>query len=241
MSTIWRYLQTAAWPQPELQPEPQPDCSSLYTNNGGVTVTQTAAVRTTAVCLGHYNSFWCLCIYIFSVWWRNPFGRKGMWCKVNMWTSHSKPCSPKNGACGVFLPRHIRRQLYKIITTEELPLPVPGANLGQGHLGVTLCFCAWISRWVQVLCDCDLPALEPLMYACLVWQLNITDAVSDILNTAVYKFNLCKQIYPLIHRVSSTSDISIQLNSNKMALVAFIAKISEGPKLEYFSQICVRW
>ena len=37
-------------PQPEPQPEPQPD-RSLYINNGDVT--QTAAVQTAAVCLGH--------------------------------------------------------------------------------------------------------------------------------------------------------------------------------------------
>ena len=41
----------AAWTQPEPQPEPQPDGSSLYINNGAVT--QTAAVRTAAVCLDH--------------------------------------------------------------------------------------------------------------------------------------------------------------------------------------------
>ena len=58
------------------------------------------------------------------------------------------------------------------ITTEELPVPVPGANLGHGHLGVTVSFCAWISRWLWVLCD--LSALEPSMYACYVWQHNIT-------------------------------------------------------------------
>ena len=51
MLTMWRYVQTAAWPQPEPQPEPQPDRSSLYINDG--VVTQTAAVRTAAVCLGH--------------------------------------------------------------------------------------------------------------------------------------------------------------------------------------------
>ena len=38
---------TAAWPQPE----PQPDRSCLYVNNGDVTLT--AAVQTAAVCLGH--------------------------------------------------------------------------------------------------------------------------------------------------------------------------------------------
>ena len=38
-------------PQPERQPEPQPNRSSLYINNGGVM--QTAAVRTAAVCLVH--------------------------------------------------------------------------------------------------------------------------------------------------------------------------------------------
>ena len=48
MLTMWRYVQTAAWPQPEPQPEPQPDRSSLYINNGDVT--QTAAVRTAAIC-----------------------------------------------------------------------------------------------------------------------------------------------------------------------------------------------
>ena len=51
MLTVLRYVQSAAWPQPEPRPEPQPDRSSLYTNNGDVT--QTAAVRTAAVCLGH--------------------------------------------------------------------------------------------------------------------------------------------------------------------------------------------
>ena len=47
MLTMRRYVQTAAWPQPE----PQPDRSSLYINNNDVM--QTAAVRTAAVCLGH--------------------------------------------------------------------------------------------------------------------------------------------------------------------------------------------
>ena len=58
MLTMWRYVQTAAWPQPDRsltaawpQPEPQPDRSSLYINNGDVT--QTAAVRTAAISLGH--------------------------------------------------------------------------------------------------------------------------------------------------------------------------------------------
>ena len=37
MLTMWRYVQTAAWPQPEPQPEPQPDRSSLYINNGDIT------------------------------------------------------------------------------------------------------------------------------------------------------------------------------------------------------------
>ena len=60
---------------------------------------------------------------------------------------------------------HIRRQLYNI-TTEELPVPVPGANLGQGHLGVTVPFCTWISSLVQVFCA--ISALEPLTNACLV-------------------------------------------------------------------------
>ena len=59
MLTMWRYVQTAAWPQPEPQPEPQPDPqpdrSSLYVNN--VDVTLTAAVRTAAVCLGHYPEY----------------------------------------------------------------------------------------------------------------------------------------------------------------------------------------
>ena len=54
MLTMWRYVQTAAWPQAEPQPEPQPDRSSLYINSGDVT--QTDAVRTAAVCLGHYCS-----------------------------------------------------------------------------------------------------------------------------------------------------------------------------------------
>ena len=53
MLTMWRYVQTAAWPQPE----PQPDRSSLYINNGDVT--QTAAVRTAAVCLGHNMKMSC--------------------------------------------------------------------------------------------------------------------------------------------------------------------------------------
>ena len=44
---------TAAWPQPE----PQPDRTSLYINNGDVT--QTAAVRTAAVCLGHNRFLQC--------------------------------------------------------------------------------------------------------------------------------------------------------------------------------------
>ena len=62
----------------------------------------------------------------------------------------------------------IRRQLYKLynITTEELPVPGLGANLGQGHIGATLSFCVWISRCVQVFCDFS--ALELLMYACVV-------------------------------------------------------------------------
>ena len=51
MLTMWCYVQTAAWPQPEPQPEPQPDRDSLYINNDDVT--QTAAVWTAAVCLGH--------------------------------------------------------------------------------------------------------------------------------------------------------------------------------------------
>ena len=46
MLTMWRYVQTPAWPQPELQP----DRTSLYINNGDVM--QTAAVLTAAVCLG---------------------------------------------------------------------------------------------------------------------------------------------------------------------------------------------
>ena len=57
MLTMWRYIQTAAWPQPESQPEPQPepqpDRSSLYFNNGAVM--QTAAVQTAAVCLDHMS------------------------------------------------------------------------------------------------------------------------------------------------------------------------------------------
>ena len=52
MLTMWRYVQTAAWLQPEPQPEPQPDRSSLYINNGDVV--KTAAVLTAAVSLGHY-------------------------------------------------------------------------------------------------------------------------------------------------------------------------------------------
>ena len=60
---------------------------------------------------------------------------------------------------------HIRRQLYNI-TTEELPVPVLGADLGQGHLGVTVPFCTWISSLVQVFCA--ISALEPLTNACLV-------------------------------------------------------------------------
>ena len=51
MLTMRRYVQTAAWPQLEPQPEPQPDRISLYINNGDVM--QTSAVRTAAVCLGH--------------------------------------------------------------------------------------------------------------------------------------------------------------------------------------------
>ena len=50
MLTMWRYVQTAAW----LQPEPQPDRSSLYIDNGDVM--QTAVVWTAAVCLGHKDS-----------------------------------------------------------------------------------------------------------------------------------------------------------------------------------------
>ena len=46
MLTMWRNVQTAAWPQPEQQP----DRSSLYNNNGDVK--QTAAVQTAVVCLG---------------------------------------------------------------------------------------------------------------------------------------------------------------------------------------------
>ena len=42
MLTMWRYVRTATWTQP--------DCS-FYINNGDVT--QTAAVRAAAVCLGH--------------------------------------------------------------------------------------------------------------------------------------------------------------------------------------------
>ena len=38
-------------PQPEPQPEPQPDRSSLYISKGDIT--QTAAVRIAAICLGH--------------------------------------------------------------------------------------------------------------------------------------------------------------------------------------------
>ena len=49
--TNWRYVQTAAWPQPDPQPDLQPDLSSLYINYGDVT--QTAEVWTAAVCLGH--------------------------------------------------------------------------------------------------------------------------------------------------------------------------------------------
>ena len=50
----------------------------------------------------------------------------------------------RNGWCGVILSRHIWRQLYNI-TTEELTVPALGADLGQGHLGVTVPFCTWIS------------------------------------------------------------------------------------------------
>ena len=48
---MWCYVQTAAWPQPDLQPEPHPDHRSFYINNGDIA--QTAAVRTAAVCLSH--------------------------------------------------------------------------------------------------------------------------------------------------------------------------------------------
>ena len=70
------------------------------------------------------------------------------------------PKSPlQKGACGVILPCDNRGQLYNI-TTEGLPVPVPGANLGQRRHGVTLPFCAWVCWWVRVLCD--LSALESL-------------------------------------------------------------------------------
>ena len=50
--TMWHYVQTAAWPQPDSQPdpqpEPQPDRSSSNINNGDIT--QTAAVRAAALC-----------------------------------------------------------------------------------------------------------------------------------------------------------------------------------------------
>ena len=49
MLTTWRYVQTAAWPQPEPQPEPQPDRSSLYINNGDV-------MQTAAIWLGRLES-----------------------------------------------------------------------------------------------------------------------------------------------------------------------------------------
>ena len=43
MLTMWRYVQTATWPQPEpqLEPqlEPQPDRSSLHIKNGDATQT----------------------------------------------------------------------------------------------------------------------------------------------------------------------------------------------------------
>ena len=50
MLTMWRYIQTAAWPQPDRSLTaawPQPDRSSLYINNGDV-------MQAAAVCLGHY-------------------------------------------------------------------------------------------------------------------------------------------------------------------------------------------
>ena len=62
MLTMWRYVQTAAWPQPE----PQSDRSSLYINNGDVT--QTAAVRAAAVCLGHEENI----LEQFCIWRLTP-------------------------------------------------------------------------------------------------------------------------------------------------------------------------
>ena len=51
---MWRYVQTTAWLQPEAQPEPKTDRSSLYITNGDAM--QTAAVWTAAVCLVHYSN-----------------------------------------------------------------------------------------------------------------------------------------------------------------------------------------
>ena len=56
----------------------------------------------------------------------------------------STTAHPRLILCGVIISCHIRRQLYNI-TAVELPVHVLGADLGQGHLDVTLPFCASIS------------------------------------------------------------------------------------------------
>ena len=57
---MWRYVQTAAWPQPDRNLNRNLTAVAYIFNNGDVV--QTAAVRTAAVCLGpksHYRDPTC--------------------------------------------------------------------------------------------------------------------------------------------------------------------------------------
>ena len=85
------------------------------------------------------------CVFIFSVLCEETLSGDGHVVLSECVDQAQRTPSQKKGAGGVFLPQYKRRQLYDN-TTEELHILGLGADLGQGHLGVTLSFCAWISR-----------------------------------------------------------------------------------------------
>ena len=83
----------------------------------------------------------------FQCFVKKPFQKEGHVVLSECVDQAQRTPSQKKGAIGVILPQHKRRQLFDN-TTEELHILGLGlgADLGQGHLGVTLSFCAWISR-----------------------------------------------------------------------------------------------
>ena len=77
MLTMWGYVQTAAWPQPELQPELQPDLqpdrSSLYINNQKFISLDHKCTYTHFSMISTVLLFAVSAIHICSLLWHSPF------------------------------------------------------------------------------------------------------------------------------------------------------------------------